>query len=70
MNMQNLMAQAQRMQKDITKKQEEIYKKTFVGKSEWKFPNALPLKGRLYFCSNASSSFGKSSHSIINESVS
>ena len=35
MNMQNLMAQAQRMQKDITKKQEEIYKKTFVGKSEW-----------------------------------
>ncbi len=35
MNMQNLMAQAQRMQKEITKKQEEIYKMTFVGESEW-----------------------------------
>jgi len=33
--MQNLMAQAQRMQKEITKKQEEIYKTTFVGESEW-----------------------------------
>jgi hypothetical protein len=35
MNMQNLMAQAQRMQREITKKQEEIYKETFVGESEW-----------------------------------
>jgi hypothetical protein len=35
MNMQNLMAQAQRMQKEITKKQEEIYKSTFIGESEW-----------------------------------
>ena len=35
MNMQNLMAQAQRMQREITKKQEEIYKSTFVGESEW-----------------------------------
>lgn len=35
MNMQNLMAQAQRMQKEITKKQEEIYNSTFVGESEW-----------------------------------
>lgn len=35
MNMQNIMAQAQRMQKDITKKQEEIYKETFIGESEW-----------------------------------
>ncbi len=35
MNMQNLVAQAQRMQKEITKKQEEIYKSTFVGNSEW-----------------------------------
>ena len=35
MNMQNLMAQAQRMQKEITQKQEEIYKMSFVGKSEW-----------------------------------
>lgn len=35
MNMQNLMAQAQRMQKEITKKQEDIYKKTFEGNSEW-----------------------------------
>ncbi|MCI8498570.1 MAG: YbaB/EbfC family nucleoid-associated protein [Bacilli bacterium] len=35
MNMQNLVAQAQRMQKEITKKQEEIYNTSFVGKSEW-----------------------------------
>ena len=35
MNMQNLMAQAQRMQKEITKKQEEIYKTEYVGQSEW-----------------------------------
>ena len=35
MNMQNLMAQAQRMQKEITKKQEEIYSTTFTGSSEW-----------------------------------
>lgn len=35
MNMQNLMAQAQRMQREITKKQEEIYKTTFIGESEW-----------------------------------
>ena len=35
MNMQNLMAQAQRMQREITKKQEEIYGMTFVGESEW-----------------------------------
>lgn len=35
MNMQNLMAQAQKMQRDITKKQEEIYKEVFTGESEW-----------------------------------
>jgi len=35
MNMQNLMAQAQKMQRDITKKQEEIYAMTFTGESEW-----------------------------------
>lgn len=34
-NMQNLVQQAQRMQHEITKKQEEIYKMTFVGESEW-----------------------------------
>jgi len=34
MNMQNLMAQAQRMQKDIMKKKEEVEAKTFVGKSD------------------------------------
>lgn len=34
-NMQSLMAQAQRMQRDITKKQEEINKKEFIGKSGW-----------------------------------
>lgn len=35
MNMQNLMAQAQKMQRDITKKKEEIDNSTFEGKSEW-----------------------------------
>ena len=34
MNMQNLMAQAQRMQRDIMKKKEEVEKKEFTGKSE------------------------------------
>lgn len=35
MNMQSIMAQAQKMQKEITKKQEEIYNSTFTGESEW-----------------------------------
>ena len=35
MNMQQLMQQAQRMQRDINKKKEEIDKTTFEGKSEW-----------------------------------
>ncbi len=35
MNMQNLMAQAQKMQRDITKKKEEIDNSTFEGTSEW-----------------------------------
>ena len=35
MNMQNLMAQAQKMQRESSKKQEEIYEKNFVGSSEW-----------------------------------
>ena len=35
MNMQQLMQQAQRMQRDITKKKEEIDAKNFDGKSEW-----------------------------------
>ncbi len=34
MNMQNLMAQAQRMQRDMQKKKEEIDKQLFTGKSE------------------------------------
>lgn len=34
MNMQNLMAQAQRMQRDIQKKKDEIDKQLFTGKSE------------------------------------
>ena len=34
MNMQALMQQAQKMQKDLTKKKEELNKKVFVGKSE------------------------------------
>ncbi len=35
MNMQSLMAQAQKMQREITKKQEEIYASIFEGNSEW-----------------------------------
>ena len=35
MNMQNLMAQAQKLQKDIQKKQAEIDETIFEGKSEW-----------------------------------
>ncbi len=35
MNMNSLMAQAQKMQKDIQKKQEEINSMTFIGESEW-----------------------------------
>ncbi len=35
MNMQNLMAQAQKMQRDITKKKEEIDNAVFTGESEW-----------------------------------
>ena len=35
MNMQQIMQQAQRMQRDITKKKEEIDKLEFLGKSEW-----------------------------------
>lgn len=34
MNMQALMQQAQKMQRDITKKKEELNKKSFVGVSE------------------------------------
>ncbi len=35
MNMQQIMQQAQRMQRDITKKKEEIDGMVFDGKSEW-----------------------------------
>ena len=35
MNMNNLMAQAQKMQRDIQKKQDELNSMTFVGESEW-----------------------------------
>ncbi len=35
MNMNNLMAQAQKMQKDIQKKQDELNSMIFVGESEW-----------------------------------
>ena len=35
MNMQQIMQQAQRMQRDITKKKEEIDAMEFTGKSEW-----------------------------------
>lgn len=35
MNMQQIMQQAQRMQREITSKKDEIDKMLFVGKSEW-----------------------------------
>ena len=35
MNMQSIMQQAQRMQREITKKKDEIDAKIFEGKSEW-----------------------------------
>ncbi len=35
MNMQGLMAQAQKMQREVTKAKEELDKKIFEGKSEW-----------------------------------
>ena len=35
MNMQNLMSQVQKMQKDVQNKQKEIESMTFEGKSEW-----------------------------------
>lgn len=35
MNMQNIMAQAQKMQREITQKKEELEKMEFTGKSEW-----------------------------------
>lgn len=35
MNMQSLMAQAQKMQRDMEKKKNEIEGKKFEGKSEW-----------------------------------
>lgn len=35
MNMQNLMVQAQKMQRELAKKKEEIDNSTFEGKSEW-----------------------------------
>ena len=35
MNMQNMMAQAQKIQREIQKKQEEIDATIFEGKSEW-----------------------------------
>ena len=35
MNMQNLMAQAQKIQREITQKKEELEKMEFTGKSEW-----------------------------------
>ena len=35
MNMQQIMQQAQRMQRDITKKKDEIDAMEFLGKSEW-----------------------------------
>ena len=35
MNMQNIMAQAQKMQRDLQKKKEEINSQIFTGKSDW-----------------------------------
>lgn len=35
MNMQNIMAQAQKMQRDLQNKKEELNKQLFPGKSDW-----------------------------------
>ncbi len=35
MNMQNIMAQAQKMQRDLQKKKEELNQELFPGKSDW-----------------------------------
>ncbi len=35
MNMQSIMAQAQKMQRDLQKKREELNSETFIGKSDW-----------------------------------
>ncbi len=35
MNMQNIMAQAQRMQKELQKKKDELNQQLFPGKSDW-----------------------------------
>lgn len=35
MNMQNIMAQAQKMQRDLQKKKEELNQELFTGKSDW-----------------------------------
>ena len=35
MNMQNMMAQAQKIQRDMQKKQDELNGMIFEGKSEW-----------------------------------
>ena len=35
MNMQNLMAQAQKMQRDLQKKKDELNQQLFPGKSDW-----------------------------------
>jgi len=35
MNMQSIMAQAQKMQRDLQKKKEELNKELFPGKSDW-----------------------------------
>ena len=48
MNMQQIMQQAQRMQREITKKKDEIDAKIFEGKSEWvnvSFNGKKELKG-------------------------
>ena len=35
MNMQNIMAQAQNMQRDLQKKKDELNQELFTGKSDW-----------------------------------
>lgn len=35
MNMQSIMAQAQKMQRDLQKKKDELNQETFTGKSDW-----------------------------------
>lgn len=62
MNMQQLMAQAQRMQRDLENKKKEVSNMTFTGKSDWyevtcdgdkKIKEIKPLCDEMYDKDNA-----------------